>query len=370
MAKNKISDRVNNLIQIQQEYWSKRKEREFTAGEKEAYRTLIDIEKVYKRTILQIEREINMFYGKYAKKENITLEEARQQLNRHELKSFNEYIQELIELHSKEITEDELNKLKILRAKARISRLDELQASIEYELDKMTKLTGDEIEKYLSQTFEEGYYTAAYDMDQYVARSISFNRLAPNQVKAALNTKYLASNFSSSLWTNSKKLMIILNQEIPRGLALGYNPRKLANLVSKKIQSNYNSTVRLVRTEYNRILNEATSEGYKACGVSEYKILATLDNRTSEICQEMDGEIFNLNDREIGVNYPPFHPNCRTTTIPYFEPDEIDEEYGGVGTRLAKDDNGNYYEVPADVTYKEWKSHLKEDSKGRVRYIP
>ncbi len=92
----------------------------------------------------------------------------------------------------------------------------------------------------------------------------------------------------------------------------------------------------------------------KLVGISQYQILATLDSRTSWICQDMDGVIIPLSEKEVGVNYPPFHPNCRTTTIPYFEPDEIDEQFG-IGTRLAKDENGKYMEIPANIAYKQWK---------------
>lgn len=67
----------------------------------------------------------------------------------------------------------------------------------------------------------------------------------------------------------------------------------------------------------------------------------------------MDLKVFDLSKKEVGVNFPPFHINCRTTNIPYFEPDEIDEEFG-IGTRLAKDKEGNYIKIPADMNYKQW----------------
>lgn len=97
-------------------------------------------------------------------------------------------------------------------------------------------------------------------------------------------------------------------------------------------------------------MNEATADGYMQCRIQQYQILATLDNRTSEICQDMDLKIFDVNKKEVGINYPPFHPNCRTTTIPYFEPDEFTQD----DTRLAKDKNGNYIKIPADMNYKQW----------------
>jgi SPP1 gp7 family putative phage head morphogenesis protein len=56
-----------------------------------------------------------------------------------------------------------------------------------------------------------------------------------------------------------------------------------------------------------------------AAGVKEYEILAVQDRRTSKVCKEQDGKIYKFNKMEVGVNYPPFHPNCRTTIIPVLE---------------------------------------------------
>ena len=61
----------------------------------------------------------------------------------------------------------------------------------------------------------------------------------------------MGGNYSSLLWKNKDNLMNILEQQIPQGIVLGYNPRKLAQLASKKLKTNYNNTVRLIRTEYN-----------------------------------------------------------------------------------------------------------------------
>ena len=83
--------------------------------------------------------------------------------------------------------------------------------------------------------------------------------------------------------------------------------------------------------------------------VEKYQILATLDNRTSDICQDMDGKVFDFKDYEIGTTAPPFHVNCRSVTIPYFD----DEEEG---ERAARDpETRKTIYVSDKMTYKEWK---------------
>lgn len=85
--------------------------------------------------------------------------------------------------------------------------------------------------------------------------------------------------------------------------------------------------------------------------------MATLDSHTSDICQEMDGKHFPMNQWEVGVTAPPFHPWCRSVTVPYF-----DDEWGRSGERVARGEDGKTYYVPADMTYPEWKKSLVGDN--------
>lgn len=94
---------------------------------------------------------------------------------------------------------------------------------------------------------------------------------------------------------------------------------------------------------------------FNALGVERYQIVATLDERTSATCQELDGQVFSMKDYVPGSTAPPFHPWCRTVTCPYFTDME------GLGERAARDpETGKTYYVPSDMTYKEWKKSFAE----------
>jgi SPP1 gp7 family putative phage head morphogenesis protein len=106
-------------------------------------------------------------------------------------------------------------------------------------------------------------------------------------------------------------------------------------------------------TNRNRELGKIT--GFEKAGVLKYEIRAVMDDRTSEICIEMNGKIFEVSDGvafrdkilgiedpndiktvapwrstdEIkglsaselppGMELPPYHWRCRTVAIAYFE---------------------------------------------------
>lgn len=64
-----------------------------------------------------------------------------------------------------------------------------------------------------------------------------------------------------------------------------------------------------------------------------------------------------MSEYQIGVTAPPFHPWCRGTTAPYFADME------GIGERWARDPKtGKAYEVPKDMTYREWKQKYVDNA--------
>ena len=349
----------------QVEYWQGRNERTFLEGEKDILDYAESLKKQYTGAANRIEEEIQKFYGKFAVDNNYTMADLKKLLNRDELKSFKESIKD-IAAYAKEhkLDKDFETQIKILRAKSKISRLDELKTKINFEVEKLYSDVNDSLGEQLQKSFEDGYYKTIFNQQKFLGFSDNFAMLNQKAIQKAVTTPYMTENYSDVLWKNKTNLMNILNQQIPQGIILGYNPNKTAKIASQQLGSKYKSTTRLIRTEYNLILNDATAQGYKEAGIEKYQILATLDSRTSDICREMDGEIFKIKEKEVGINYPPFHPNCRTTTIPYFEPDEFDTEI----EEYIKDEDGIKHKITDDTQYEEWKNALKPKKDGTAIY--
>lgn len=347
------------LQEKQAKYWSERAESLYLSGEKDSLKVAKELKTLYARATREINKEIEAFYGRYATENGLSLEEAKKLLNKTQLKSFKENLQELLALGKKEnLQPAQLNEFKKLYVKTRISRLAELEANIRWELYDLASKTENKIGNLLYDTYEDGYYRTIYNEQQFLNTDRAFTGLNKEAIEKAINTKYLSENYSSVIWQNTDRLMKTLTQEIPRGLVLGYNPNKLAReVISKRVDKTaYNNTVRLIRTEYSKILNDATIDGYKQAGIASFKILTALDSRTCDDCDDFEGKIVNINEVIEGVNIPPFHPNCRCTTVPYFEPDEIDdmteEELDNIGF----------------ITYDDWKNGLVKLENGKVKY--
>ena len=140
--------------------------------------------------------------------------------------------------------------------------------------------------------------------------------LPDDTVEAALKTNWSGEMFSQRIWKDKSKLVGVLEELILDGVALGISRKELSKDLSKRLQIGVNNAERLIRTESNFIYNKAHFDVYQKAGLSKYEFLAEIDSRTSKVCRENNRKEFFLTEAQVGVNYPPLHPNCRSTVMP------------------------------------------------------
>ena len=133
-------------------------------------------------------------------------------------------------------------------------------------------------------------------------------------------------------------------------LEFGDRARNVRQLIASGGQATAvadNQVVAIVRTSINQVANAASQQVYEANQdiTKKYRYVATLDTRTSSICRALDGREF-----EYGKGpTPPQHFNCRSTTVPVIDYDELGFTPPPEGKRAA---TGG--QVPANQTYGEW----------------
>lgn len=151
-------------------------------------------------------------------------------------------------------------------------------------------------------------------------------------------------------------------QELLIDLITGRPENEAVKIIANKFDQGIFEARRLVRTEAAFVSGELNAEAYEECDLQKYQFLATLDLRTSEICRSLDGKRFFLKDRQVGKNYPPMHPWCRSTTIAVISEDDIKK----LKRRALNPETGRTELVPASMTYEEWyKKYVKDNPKAR-----
>lgn len=330
--------------------------------------------KLYSQAEQEIQAEIEKLYQKFADSEKITLAEAKQKIKDADFRKIDwagmlqqekelrarlketdlpEEIREQIERQHRALDLE----MKAYAKRGRISYLELRSMEIDRIMVNLYDKQQENIYDHLTSEFDDGYYHSIFNTQQRIGFGYDFTRPNEKAVNRAILNRYDKRNFSKSLYSHCTNFSEDLKSNLVTGLITGENLDKMTSRIHKRMGVAYSAAKTLVRTETAYIYETATMEGYSACGIEWYAFLATLDFKTSEICQEMDGKRFKVKDAVPGKNYPPMHPNCRSTTVCDF-PEEDDKK--GRTTRVAKDEQEKAYEVPADMTYKEWRGQHKD----------
>ena len=117
---------------------------------------------------------------------------------------------------------------------------------------------------------------------------------------------------------------------------------KARNFRDGIIDRNARDARTIVRTATQHVSQQAREATWEANSdlIDRYQIVATLDGKTSTKCKSLDQTVWVIGQGPTS----PLHPNCRTTTVPYFKPSIWDE--GATRSSLfgPVDQSTSYYE--------------------------
>ena len=295
-------------------YWLKRSEELDKVAAKSEKEVMKELSALYRDAFRSIEKEVNDFMMKYSKDHKVDYATVNQTLTPIDLAEYNEKIQELHAMYRD--TKSEYIKIEIERLKARskITRLRALQDAINVELCKVTHEYQMTLEDTLIGLFSDQYAKACELM------GVMAPGIPREAIKKIIEYPYAGKMFSDRIWDNKDALVKHIKQNLTVGIIRGDSIQKMSRQLKKDLNVLYYQAERLVRTETNYAMNQGHLKGYADSGVVEkYEFLAAIDSRTSKLCKNQNGKVYKLSDATVGVNYPPLHPNCRSTVIPVLE---------------------------------------------------
>jgi len=325
----------SEVKQRNQEYYDKREEKKATRYYKTDSKEIRRKDGYYKTANNEMEKEVNAFYAKYGK-----VQEAPK-------------IDDLGVATETEtaLVVDYNTATKKAGSRSKQTRLQVLLGSFGITINELYKKQNKSLEQYLSAIASENYNESVFEVFKGVGHGQRFNKLSDAALSQLIRTPFSGLSFTQRYTQNRDWLASNVNQVIRDGITKGLSNKDMVKELMKKTDSSSKSANRLIRTYMNNAYGQSNLEGYKASGVANrYEYIATLDNRTSEQCQELDGENFALSEAIPGVNYPPVHYNCRSTTSIM-----LDSTTKAGTTRIARDMSGKTYTVPGNTTYSQWK---------------
>lgn len=297
-------------------YWRERAERIIAVEAKKDDDVIDEVRSITNSTMSQLSNEIYSFYAKYADAEGISVDAAKKKIQKTDIKELEDRVAQYVK--NKDFSEKANAELRQYNTKMYVSRERMLLQQLSAIMVNGTALTEVELSKYLETS-----------VDREVERQAGILgnvRINPNDVRAIVNADFHGETWSNRLWADMEQTRKTVLKTVQNTLLRGRHPDEFVPELKKKLGVTTSDAKRLLITETARVQTEAQKLHYKETIGDDATIefVAKLDDRTSDECRHADGNKIKVSEMVAGVNVPPLHPYCRSTTVPAV--DEIEDE--------------------------------------------
>lgn len=195
----------------------------------------------------------------------------------------------------------------------RLARMESLQRQVYRELDKYAEQVSDLITDNQRQMAAlAGQHTLAA-LDRLGALSAGFNYLPTAAFEAMVgHVAGGAPLYDYFIAQLPEKTVRVIGDELTRGIALGWNPRKTAVAMRNASALAHRRALLISRTETLRMYRTSSMMNYRQSSAVEGWIwVCARQPRTCIACIAKDGTVHEMSEEFVD------HPNGRCTTVPY-----------------------------------------------------
>lgn len=336
-----------------EKYWKKRQEELEKKWDKKSRAEIEqELKAYYEQSLAHIEKDISALYQRFATDNGMDMLAAQQLLTGKEYRvwrmDLDEYVKEINATGSSELQRE----LNTLAMRSRITRLDALRAGTLKEMARLSEKSEAALKEFLKSGYEDFYYHGLYEIGKKRGLQGAVSIVDGEKLERVLRVPWSGKNYSKRIWSNNAKLAKVIQQNIIAAAHRGVSVQEMTRDVRQRMGVGTKEAVRLVRTELNYVQNQAALHSIKDAGMKFYRFIATLDKRTSTICQSHDGDVFPVEEAMPGKNMPPLHPHCRSVISGCLKGEYKPQN----GTRIARDENGKNVFVPANMKYDDWRA--------------
>ena len=333
-------------------YWAQRMKTMEAALQDQAYSYVENLEAQFTAAQAEIEKQIAVWYQRFADNNEITLADAKRLLTKGELAEFQWTIGEYIAYGQQNALDGAwMKQLENASARVHISRLEALKLQIQQQAEVLYSNQLDFVDAAARRIYTGSYYHTAFEVQSGLGVGWTMHAINEETITKVLSRPWTADNqtFRDRCWTNKQSLVNTVNTQLTQMIIRGEAPDQAISAISKQFGVARTKAGRLVMTESAYFASAAQKDCFNALDVERYTIVASFDHDTCELCAGLDGKVFKMSEYQVGLTAPPFHPWCRCCTCPYFEDME------GIGERWTRSADGVTGKVPAGTTFEQWK---------------
>lgn len=320
MARKKITGEGKTS----EEYWKLREEEL-----KKIKQDMIDdnkykkeLSKLYNLAQEEIEKDIAKDIASFARKENISMAEAKKLISKVDVENFGERAKKYVE--DKDFSAKANKELRAYNVTMRTNRLELLQAKMNLNTVSLANQEELMLQKKLATSFIAEYERQA----GILGLTVPSEKQLANIAKSFVEAEFRNVLFSDNIWQNQKELQEGLENALRRSILRGENPRKTGNALQKLVQKEFElkkfAADRIAITETARIQGDAAKKSFEDADYEEYMWIS--EPSACKICLPLDGTTHKVKD--MGGSGPaiPQHPFCRCSISAYMSRDKWDAD--------------------------------------------
>ncbi len=335
-----------------EDYWRQRFELLEEAQNNQRTEYLDLLKEEYEKSLSRIEKDITNWYTRIANNNEISFDNAKKLLDKKELKEFKWTVEEYIKKgRENAIDQRWIKELENASARVHIDKLEAIKIQIQNELEQLSAKQNKNTTDLLKNQYENAYYKSSFEIQKGLEKYWNIQPLDTDKINNIITKPWTTDNktFSDRIWQNKESLINTLQKHLVQSTIRGEDILNVINKIEKDFKVSKHKVGTLIMTESAFFSSAGQKECFNSLNVKQYEIIVTLDSHTSEICQKLDGKVFDMKDYEVGITAPPFHVNCRSTTAPYF-----DDEFTEGEQRAYRAEDGKTKYVDSKIKYKEW----------------
>lgn len=286
-------------------YWTRRQEQLKQTAEKDEAKLKKRLSSFFDAEFKRLEKEIAAYYQTYGVDNVIEYRRLLESLPDEDRRLLIERMDEFVRKYPQYA-----DLMPVRETIYRLNRLEGLQYSVFMEEANIAGYTSEQMTTYLTGLSQKGVNMAM----ETLGFGKSFYAINAAVVKQFVDVPWCnGENFSTRIWNDTRKLAQYLNQDIAQGFARGDSYDKLVRQLRKRFSNvNRRDAYRLIFTEGTYVMAESSMQPFTE-DFERYRLSPVMDGRTCPICRSLARQVFEIKDRQPGVNFPPIHPWCRCT---------------------------------------------------------
>lgn len=307
------------MSNVERQQWIEETKAQLLDDKKSSDRVTQELMSLYDEAAYKLEMSINALYKRFADDNGLSAEQANSLLTGKEYSTWRNSLKGYLDLIKRNPNSKTLIELNTLAMKSRITRKEQLLSEVYINMAQLADKSASKLTTLLRDVIKVHYNKAAYRLQKQIKLAFPVPHINETAIKQILDYPWQTKKFSETVWNNVDKLAAVAKRDIAAGMMMGSHSTKIAASIAKTMGTGKYVAERLARTETHYFAYQAKMKAWVASGITQYRFSGGAEGSGKCDCAALNGGVFDIEMAEVGVNYPPMHPNCRCAAVPHIE---------------------------------------------------